>query len=64
VDTNDTNGDVLNSRFETTLMLTNTGGPKTIGLTILGAGGNQLAQTTVNLGGLATVLINLSAPLP
>ncbi|HEX9872557.1 MAG TPA: hypothetical protein VGC99_28960 [Candidatus Tectomicrobia bacterium] len=64
MDTNDTNGDVLNSRFETTRLLTNTGGPKTVGLTIRGAGGNQLAQTTVNLGGLATVVINLSELLP
>lgn len=64
VDTSDATGDVLNSRFETTLLLTNTGAAKTIGLTILGAAGNQLAQTTVNLGALATVLIELSSLLP
>lgn|SRR5574341_1137439 len=64
VDTNDTTGDVVHSRFETTLMLTNTGGAKTIGLIIRGAEGNQLAQETVNLGGFATVLINLSTLLP
>jgi len=64
VDKSDTTGDVLNSRFDTTLLLTNTGGAKTIGLTIRGAQGNQLAQTTVDLGALATVLINLSSLLP
>ena len=66
VDTNDTTGDVVHSRFETTVILTNTtGGTLNLTLMILDASGvNTLATSMVNLPPHATTSIDLSGPLP
>jgi len=65
-DTDDMTGQVVNSRFETTVILTNTtGGTLNLTLTILDAGGtNTLATSMISLPPHATTAIDLSGPLP
>ncbi|MBI3780352.1 MAG: hypothetical protein HY278_04735 [candidate division NC10 bacterium] len=64
VDKDDTTGKVVNSRAETTLILTNTGGATTIGLIVRDAVGSQFGQNSVTLAGFGTVTIDISALLP
>ena len=65
-DVDDNTGQVVNSRFETTVILTNTtGGTLNLTLTILDASGvNTLATSLVSLPPHATTSIDLSGPLP
>ena len=65
-DVDDTSGQVVNSRFETTVILTNTtGGTLNLTLMILDASGvNTLATSMVSLPPHATTSIDLSGPLP
>jgi hypothetical protein len=65
-DVDDTTGQVVNSRFETTVILTNTtGATLNLTLTIMDAGGtNTLATVPVTLLAHATTAIDLSGPLP
>lgn len=66
VDKDDGNGQVLNSRFDTTVVLTNTTAVTlNLTLTILDASGTQtLATSNISLAANATTAITLSALLP
>ncbi len=61
----DMGGQVVTSRFDTTVVLTNTTGmPLSLTLTVRDAGGMVLATTTKTLGANATIMINLSTLVP
>ncbi len=66
VDKDDMSGQVVNSRFDTTVVLTNTTGmPLSLTLTVLDASGTTtLATKMVSLAAHATTAINVSALLP
>jgi len=66
VDKDNGNGQVVNSRFDTTVVLTNTtAGTLNLTLTILDASGTQtLATSNISLAANATTAITLSALLP
>lgn len=66
VDKDDMTGQIMNSRFETTVVLTNTtASPLTLTLTILDAGGTStLATKMISVGPHATALVNISGLLP
>lgn len=61
----DMGGQVVNSRFDTTVVLTNTTTDSlAIMLTVRDASGMVLATTTKTLGANATIMINLSTLVP